>query len=256
MIVYHAPLGRGARVVVDAVAVISVERTLPDGAGTADAALAAAARDALDRALTTRRGIERALYGNDVERRCWVPWRRGERLPERSRLSGGAGAAAASPGRRKLPESGPVPQGAKSRKRPSVDLVTKSVTKTRRNRQIHILSSETAAWSLPRSRRCVSQSVRHRWTPGAPLITQRQRVHTVSDASRSRTWRCRRNTLWGSVTGFVTRGRYSAAVRIRQSEAPRGGAFRRREPTTAGPRCREPGPGGVHGLHLRGASLR
>jgi predicted transcriptional regulator of viral defense system len=67
VIVHHAPLGRGERVVVDAVAVTSVERTLLDVAAHADPALAAAAaRDALVRGLTTRRRLERALHSNDV----------------------------------------------------------------------------------------------------------------------------------------------------------------------------------------------
>lgn len=67
VVVHHAPLGSGERVVVDAVAVTSVERTLVDVAGSADPALAAAAaRDALDRGLTTRRRLERAVHDSDM----------------------------------------------------------------------------------------------------------------------------------------------------------------------------------------------
>src|SRR5207249_4986169 len=58
-----------------------------------------------------------------------------------------------------------------SRKHPSVDLVTKSVTKTRRDRFSHTSSAETAVRSQPRSRRCAGLSVRLRKTPGAPLRT-------------------------------------------------------------------------------------
>jgi predicted transcriptional regulator of viral defense system len=67
VIVHHAPLAPGERVLVDAVAVTSPERTLLDIVGSADRALVeAAARDALDRGLTTRRRLGRAFQGNDV----------------------------------------------------------------------------------------------------------------------------------------------------------------------------------------------
>ena len=67
VIVHHAPLGSGERVLVDAVAVTSVERTLIDLAASTDPALVeAAARDALDRGLTTRRRLERAVHGDDI----------------------------------------------------------------------------------------------------------------------------------------------------------------------------------------------
>ncbi len=64
---HQAPLELREQLVVDAVAVTSVERTLLDVVGTADPALvASAARDALDRGLTTRRRLQRPMQDNDL----------------------------------------------------------------------------------------------------------------------------------------------------------------------------------------------
>jgi predicted transcriptional regulator of viral defense system len=110
VIVHHAPLGSGERVLVDSVAVTSVERTLIDVAGSADPALAqAAARDALDRGLTTRRRLGRAVRGNDMANTILGGAVRGEQLSERSRFSGGVGGSVASAGHRDRSAAGPVP---------------------------------------------------------------------------------------------------------------------------------------------------
>lgn len=62
VVVHHRPLNDNERVVVEAVPVTSVERTLADVAESSDPALArAAAREALDRGQTTRRRLERAV---------------------------------------------------------------------------------------------------------------------------------------------------------------------------------------------------
>lgn len=62
VVVHHRPLDEGERVVVDAVPVTSVERTLFDVAESSDPALVrAAAREALDRGQTTRRRLERVV---------------------------------------------------------------------------------------------------------------------------------------------------------------------------------------------------
>jgi predicted transcriptional regulator of viral defense system len=67
VVVHQAALAPGEQALVDAVPVTSPERTLVDVAGTADPALAqAAARDALERGLTTRRRLQRAVHGNEV----------------------------------------------------------------------------------------------------------------------------------------------------------------------------------------------
>lgn len=62
VLVHHRPLDQAERVIVDAVPVTSVERTLTDVAERSDPALVlAAAHEALDRGLTTRRRLERAV---------------------------------------------------------------------------------------------------------------------------------------------------------------------------------------------------
>lgn len=62
VLVRHRPLDRDERAVVYAVPVTSVERTLADVTESSDPALVrAAARDALNRGLTTRRRLERAV---------------------------------------------------------------------------------------------------------------------------------------------------------------------------------------------------
>lgn len=62
VVVHHRPLEADDRVVVDAVAVTSVERTLADVAESSDPALVrAAVHEALDRGRTTRRRLERAV---------------------------------------------------------------------------------------------------------------------------------------------------------------------------------------------------
>ena len=61
VIIHVDPLEANERVVIDAVPVTSVERTLLDVAGTADPSLVrAATREALARGLTTRRRLERS----------------------------------------------------------------------------------------------------------------------------------------------------------------------------------------------------
>jgi predicted transcriptional regulator of viral defense system len=62
VVIHHRPLDEGDRVVVDAVPVTSVERTLADVAESSDPALVrAAAGEALDRGQTTRRRLERVV---------------------------------------------------------------------------------------------------------------------------------------------------------------------------------------------------
>lgn len=62
VIVHHARLETSERVVIDAVAVTSIERTLSDLAALGDPSMVrAAAREALTRGLTTRRRLQRAL---------------------------------------------------------------------------------------------------------------------------------------------------------------------------------------------------
>lgn len=62
VVVHHRPLDDGERVVIEAVPVTSVERTLADIAESSDPALVrAAASEALERGQTTRRRLERAV---------------------------------------------------------------------------------------------------------------------------------------------------------------------------------------------------
>jgi predicted transcriptional regulator of viral defense system len=66
VIIHVEPLDPDERVVIDAVPVTSVERTLLDVADTADPGLVrAAAREALSRGLTTRRRLERSVGSAD-----------------------------------------------------------------------------------------------------------------------------------------------------------------------------------------------
>jgi len=71
VLVHLETLDPDERVVIDAVPVTSVERTLLDVAGSADPGIVrAAAREALDRGLTTRRRLERMVgNGDDPARR-------------------------------------------------------------------------------------------------------------------------------------------------------------------------------------------
>lgn len=62
VVVHRRPMDNSERVVVDAVPVTSVERTLADVAESSDPSLVrAAASEALDRGLTTRRRLDRAV---------------------------------------------------------------------------------------------------------------------------------------------------------------------------------------------------
>jgi predicted transcriptional regulator of viral defense system len=71
VLVHQEALDPDERVVIDAVPVTSVERTLLDVAGSVDPGIVrAAAREALDRGLTTRRRLERVVgKGDDPARR-------------------------------------------------------------------------------------------------------------------------------------------------------------------------------------------